>query len=50
MATALSEAAPGALAATNWRNVDAISPEDIARRIAPNPSGFVPERGSDPAR
>ncbi len=37
MAKSLSEAARKALAATNWRKVDAMTNADIARQIASNP-------------
>jgi putative transcriptional regulator len=37
MAKTLSKAARDALAATDWRKVDAITDEDIARQIASNP-------------
>jgi putative transcriptional regulator len=37
MAKILSKAARDALAATDWRKVDAITDEDIARQIASNP-------------
>ena len=37
MAKTLSEAARKALAATDWRNVDALTDADIARQIAANP-------------
>jgi putative transcriptional regulator len=37
MAKTLSEAARKALAATDWRNVDAMTDADVARQIAANP-------------
>jgi putative transcriptional regulator len=37
MATSLSKAAREALATTDWRRVDAMTDEDIARQIASNP-------------
>jgi putative transcriptional regulator len=37
MAKSLSKAAREALAATDWRRVDAMTDEDIARQIASNP-------------
>ncbi len=37
MAKSLSEAARDALAATDWRRVDAMTDADIARQIAANP-------------
>jgi putative transcriptional regulator len=37
MAKSLSEAARKALAATDWRKVDALTDADIARQIAANP-------------
>ncbi len=37
MGKTLSDAAQGALAATDWGKVDAITDEDIARQIASNP-------------
>jgi putative transcriptional regulator len=37
MAKALSEAARGALASTDWRKIDAMTDGDLARQIAANP-------------
>ena len=37
MAKTLSKAARDALAATDWRKIDAMTDEDIARQIAANP-------------
>jgi len=37
MAKTLSEAARGALAATDWNKIDAMTDEDLARQIAANP-------------
>jgi putative transcriptional regulator len=37
MAKTLSKAARAALAATDWRQIDAMTDEDLARQIAANP-------------
>jgi len=37
MAKTLSKAARAALAATDWRKIDAMTDEDLARQIASNP-------------
>ncbi len=54
MAKTLSEAARKALAATDWRKVDAITDADIGRQIAANPDAapdMAPEIDvRDPAR
>jgi putative transcriptional regulator len=46
MAKTLSEAARKALAATDWREVDAMTDEHIARQIADNP-GAAPDMAPD---
>jgi putative transcriptional regulator len=46
MAKTLSKAARDALAATDWRKIDAMTDEDLARQIAANPdaaSDMAPE-------
>ena len=46
MAKILSKAARRALAATDWRKVDAMTDEDIARQIAANPEA-APDMASE---
>jgi putative transcriptional regulator len=46
MATALSKAALEALAATDWRRIDSMTDEDIARQVAINPDA-APDMAPD---
>jgi putative transcriptional regulator len=46
MAKRLSRIARGALASTDWRKIDAMTDEDIARQIASNPDA-APDMAPD---